>query len=211
MLDWLSGTTPGGEHRRAGRRVVEEQRHDARECGVDHDRVGREVGDRLLDGTELVGHRRDEDRLDVVLQLGDAAVLVAVGQVVLDHTVVEVGDAAERAMAGAGGDDGIAEPRAGEHDDVVAADDEVARDGDDGRDVTLDGARAEEVRGHVCRGLPGGFRPLRDAAGPCRPKPYTRSEATERENPSTSEFDRFRCWPRPVSGLAPTRSRLASS
>ena len=48
-----------------------------------------------LDGAELVGHRLHEDRLDVVLQLADAAVAVAVGQVVLHDAVVVVGETAE--------------------------------------------------------------------------------------------------------------------
>ena len=138
----------GGEHGGPGRRVVEQQREDAGERRVDEDRVGCELVDGRLDGTELVGHRLDEDRLDVVLQLADAAVAVAVGQVVLHDAVVVVGDAAERRWSAPTADDRVAESRAGEHGDVVAARDEVAGDGDEGRDVTLDGARAEQVGRH---------------------------------------------------------------
>ena len=137
-----------GEHRRTIRRSVEKQRDDAGEGRLDEDRVGREIDHGGLERAGLVGDRLDEDRLHVVLQLGYAAIPVAVGEVVLDDAVVEVGDAAERAVAGARRNDGVAEPRPGEHGDVVASPDEVVRDRDDGSDVALDGARAEQVVRH---------------------------------------------------------------
>ena len=124
---------------------------------------------------ELVGDGADEDRLHVVLELGDAAVPIAVGQVVLHHAVVVVGDAGECAVGRRPPHDGVAEPRAGEDGDVVAARDEVAGDGDDGGDVALDGARAEEVRG---RGLPG-----RAIAGPRGGSPRPAGEATTASTP----------------------------